>query len=228
MTDKVILGISQSKTFYIITDNETRREFEILMNETIRKNYPSFQFTTFLDIPQREELFVVNNIDLEKGIAKNRALLDNIFSLFVAINNKVPIFIVGKPGCSKSLSVQLINKSMKGSSSNKMLFKELPKIILNSYQGSMGSTSQGVENVFKKARKALEKLTDEDRKNNISMIFFDEMGLAEHSPNNPLKVIHSELEYDLNEGAKKVAFVGISNWALDASKMNSRARWRWY
>jgi hypothetical protein len=84
----------------------------------------------------------------------------------------------------------------------------------------MGSTSQGVENVFKKARKALEKLGDEDRKNNISMIFFDEMGLAEHSPNNPLKVIHSELEYDLNEGNKKVAFVGISNWTLDASKMN--------
>ena len=52
------------------------------------------------------------------------------------------------------------------------------------------------------------------------MIYFDEMGLAEHSPNNPLKVIHAELEYDLNEGDKKIAFVGISNWALDASKMN--------
>ena len=109
---------------------------------------------------------------------------------------------------------------MKGNKSNHPLFKELPRIILNSYQGSMGSTSQGVENVFKKARKALEKLSEEDRRNNISMIFFDEMGLAEHSPNNPLKVIHSELEYDLNEGEKKVAFVGISNWALDASKMN--------
>ena len=46
------------------------------------------------------------------------------------------------------------------------------------------------------------------------------MGLAEHSPNNPLKVIHSELEYDLNEGSKKIAFVGISNWKIDASKMN--------
>jgi hypothetical protein len=50
------------------------------------------------------------------------------------------------------------------------------------------------------------------------MIYFDEMGLAEVSPNNPLKVIHSQLEYDENED--KVAFVGISNWTLDASKMN--------
>ena len=46
------------------------------------------------------------------------------------------------------------------------------------------------------------------------------MELAEHSPNNPLKVIHSELEYDQNENDKQVAFVGISNWNLDAAKMN--------
>ena len=29
------------------------------------------------------------------------------------------------------------------------------------------------------------------------------MGLAEHSPHNPLKVIHSELEYDNNDIEKK-------------------------
>ena len=52
------------------------------------------------------------------------------------------------------------------------------------------------------------------------MIFFDEMGLAEHSPNNPLKVIHAELDKALDEGKNNIAFVGISNWKLDASKMN--------
>ena len=204
-----------------IPDNDIRKELKEKFNDIIKKLGPNFETVDFLDVPHKEELYVVDNIKLGKGIAKNRALLDNIFSLFVAINNKVPIFIVGKPGCSKSLSVQLINKAMKGSSSYSSLFKRLPKIILNSYQGSMGSTSQGVLKVFQIARKKLEKLkNEEDKKNNISMIFFDEMGLAEHSPNNPLKVIHSELEYDLNEGDKKIAFVGISNWALDASKMN--------
>ena len=54
--------------------------------------------------------------------------------------------------------------------------------------------------------------------NIISLLYFDEMGLAEISPNNPLKVIHYELEFDDNE--QKIAFVGISNWSLDASKMN--------
>jgi hypothetical protein len=41
------------------------------------------------------------------------------------------------------------------------------------------------------------------------------MGLAEISPNNPLKVLHSELD-----GKQEIGFVGISNWTLDASKMN--------
>ena len=141
---------------------------------------------------------------MKEGIAKNRALLENIFTLFVCVNAKVPLFIVGKPGCSKSLSVQLLFKSMKGENSDNILFKTLPKLISNSYQGSLGSTSKGVLNIFKKARAVLEKENDENLSKIISMIFFDEMGLAEHSPNNPLKVIHSELEYDLNEGKKKL------------------------
>ena len=43
------------------------------------------------------------------------------------------------------------------------------------------------------------------------------MGLAEISKNNPLKVLHSLLE---SNNDSEIAFVGISNWRLDASKMN--------
>ena len=197
-----------------LTNKDLRKKLVIKLNKI-------FKYREFLELPLLEEKFIVDNIELKKGIAKNKALLENVFSLFCCINNKIPIFIVGKPGCSKSLSVQLINKSMKGSSSNNSLFKLLPKIILHSYQGSLGSTSEGVLEIFKKARKTYLRLKNEEiKKNTISTIYFDEMGLAEHSPNNPLKVIHSELEYDQNEDSKKVAFVGISNWVLDASKMN--------
>ena len=49
----------------------------------------------------------------------------------------------------------------------------------------------------------------------------DEMGIADASPNNPLKVLHAELdinsEKDTNE---KFSFIGITNYFLDASKMN--------
>ena len=41
-------------------------------------------------------------------------------------------------------------------------------------------------------------------KYDISVIFFDEIGLAEIWPNNPLNIIHSELD-----GNQEVSFVGI-------------------
>jgi len=50
--------------------------------------------------------------------------------------------------------------------------------------------------------------------NRKAVVIFDEIGLAEKSIHNPLKVLHSLLE------PPKVATVGISNWSLDASKMN--------
>ena len=43
------------------------------------------------------------------------------------------------------------------------------------------------------------------------------MGLAERSINNPLKIIHYLLEKDTEES---VPFLGISNWKLDAAKIN--------
>ena len=210
---KYAINLSIFICFYLrLTNKDYRKEFSSLMNKIFGFNFEEF--------PKKEEKYIVDNIEMKEGIAKNRALLENIFALFVCINAKVPLFIVGKPGCSKSLSVQLLSKSMKGEElSDNKLFNKLPKIMVSSYQGSLSSTSEGVKSVFERARKSLEN-ANKKNKNVISMFFFDEMGLAEHSKNNPLKVIHSELEYDLNEGSKKIAFVGISNWVLDASKMN--------
>ena len=49
----------------------------------------------------------------------------------------------------------------------------------------------------------------------------DEMGIADESENNPLKVLHCELDKNLDyEINKKISFNGLSNWSLDASKMN--------
>ncbi len=46
------------------------------------------------------------------------------------------------------------------------------------------------------------------------VLLIDEIGLAELSPHNPLKILHFLLE------DPDVPVIGISNWALDASKMN--------
>ena len=50
------------------------------------------------------------------------------------------------------------------------------------------------------------------------MPLFDELGLAEISKANPLKILHTKLEYDGK--VENVSFVGISNYTLDAAKIN--------
>ena len=60
----------------------------------------------------------------------------------------------------------------------------------------------------------------------MSIVVLDEVGLAEDSPLMPLKTLHPLLEDgvtlsdDVNEKPCRVAFIGISNWALDPAKMN--------
>lgn len=56
--------------------------------------------------------------------------------------------------------------------------------------------------------------------NILPVVLLDEIGLAEVSPNNPLKVLHSLLEPGYPKDRPDVAVVGISNWALDGAKMN--------
>jgi nucleoside-triphosphatase THEP1 len=159
-----------------------------------------------------EQKDIVTRMELPPAIAINKALLENVFTLMVCVINKIPLFICGKPGCSKSLAVQLLVSNLRGQDSTDNFFKTLPRILAIPYQGSESSTSEGIEKIFQKAHNVL-KNADQSI---LPLIVFDEIGLAEISKNNPLKVLHSLLEPD----NPVIAFVGISNWRLDASKMN--------
>ena len=217
------LNITLYLCYYLrISDKKIREDLTKILD-------PYFQETNklFIEMPMREVTYISEQfiIDYEKGIALNRSLKENLFTSFICIVNRIPLIIVGKPGEGKSLTIQTINQTMKGIYSKSPLFKEYPQLFMYNYQGSETSTSQGIIETFDKARayarNQLKRKYKEDGENKekfIAMIFFDEMGLAERSPNNPLKAIHSQLEYDDNEF--KIAFVGISNWKIDASKMN--------
>ena len=199
-------NISLFICYYIRLINQNKRKELAKILEDILK-------FDFLEYPIKLENELADSLNLDKGIAKNRALLDNIFTLFVCLNNKIPIFICGKAGCSKTLSFSLLFEAMKGEYSKNDLFKKYPSLYVTSYQGSLTSNSSEIKTIFERAKNISN--NQKESKKNLSVILFDEMGLAEISPNNPLKVIHSELD-----GKQEVGFVGISNWVLDASKMN--------
>ncbi|KAK3713136.1 hypothetical protein QZH41_001215 [Actinostola sp. cb2023] len=73
--------------------------------------------------------------------------------------------------------------------------------------------------LLKGSRKCFEKAKKYKSEDVLPVVLLDEIGLAEISKFNPLKVLHRLLEP--GEGKlPDVAVVGISNWALDAAKMN--------
>ena len=72
---------------------------------------------------------LIDLIELDKGIGKNNLLKENLFLLFLSVVTTIPLIIIGKPGTGKSLSAQLIYKSMKGKYSKNKFFRKYPQII---------------------------------------------------------------------------------------------------
>jgi hypothetical protein len=54
--------------------------------------------TEFKQILMDEQKGYLDDMVLPPGIAKNAALLENVFVVMVCILNKIPVFVVGKPG----------------------------------------------------------------------------------------------------------------------------------
>ena len=193
---------------------------EEIKNADLEKEIKLQDIKFFSDFIKREEDFLIEKIELNKGIGKNNLLKENVFLLFLSVVTNIPLIIIGKPGTGKSLSAKLIKDSMGGKYSKDKFFRKYPQIIQTYFQGSDSTKPEDVEKVFEMGENIIkhykEKYSQEQLP--ISMILFDEIGLAEKSESNPLKVLHSELEYSgKDEG---VSFVGISNYSLDAAKIN--------
>ena len=196
---------------------EARQGYRKCISGCFRKHKnQSFEDSSFEAIVRAEQEDYLERMELPEGTAKNAALRENVFVMLVCILNRIPVFVVGKPGCSKSLSMQIIRSNLRGKDAKDRFLKTLPQLYVVSHQGSESSTSDGILKVFNKARKYKEHNKSGDV---LPVVLLDEIGLAEVSKYNPLKVLHSLLEP--GDGAfPDVAVVGISNWALDAAKMN--------
>ena len=185
---------------------------------------------TIVDEIERFQSVIADNMKIGEHIAKNSSLKENLFMMFVCIELRIPLFIIGKPGSSKSLAKAIINNSMEGDSARlDSKLKHFKRVDMLSYQCSKLSTSEGILNLFKTCKLIQSR---EDPEKFASCVVLEEVGLAEDSPRLPLKVLHPLLEddsayignfnTDLSVGINdtKIAFIGLSNWALDPAKMN--------
>ncbi|KAJ8362842.1 hypothetical protein SKAU_G00116730, partial [Synaphobranchus kaupii] len=164
---------------------------------------------------------LLSGVPLGRTIARNTALKENVFMMVVCIELRIPLFLVGKPGSSKSLSKTLVADAMQGHAAHSELFRRLKQVHLVSFQCSPHSTPEGIINTFKQCTRFQEGKNLEEY---VSVVVLDEIGLAEDSPKMPLKTLHPLLEEGCIDDEplphKKVGFIGISNWALDPAKMN--------
>ncbi|XP_078382607.1 E3 ubiquitin-protein ligase rnf213-alpha-like isoform X3 [Oculina patagonica] len=173
---------------------------------------------------------LMTQLKLGPNIACNEALSENVFMMVVCIELRIPLFVVGKPGSSKSLAKTVVADNMQGDNSKSELFKKFKQIQLVSYQCSPQSTPEGILATFRQCSELQEsKNTERTSDRFASVVVLDEVGLAEDSPKMPLKTLHPLLEdgdqndddiIQTEDSFTRVAFIGLSNWALDPAKMN--------
>ena len=74
---------------------------------------------------------LLSQMQLGENIARNAALRENVFMMVVCVELRIPLFVVGKPGSSKSLAKSIVANSMRGKASSTSLlqmFKQVKSI----------------------------------------------------------------------------------------------------
>ena len=133
----------------------------------------------------------IDELKLDQNIAKNDALKENVWMMAICIDLRIPLFLVGKPGSSKSLAKTIITDVMQGDMSSSDLFKHFKEIHMVSFQCSPLATAGGILSTFRQCHKFQEK---RDLNRFTAVCVLDEVGLAEDSLKMPLKALHPLLE----------------------------------
>ncbi len=91
--------------------------------------------------------------------------------MLVCIMNKIANLTIGVPGCSKSLSISLIQSNLRGIDSKSQFYKNFPEVRIIPFQASQACTSEAIESVFDKAEQICIKMKKYD--NIIFVVMID-------------------------------------------------------
>ena len=96
--------------------------------DEIVKYFFSFIVMSAILLSCRCQTMFLSQMKLGPNIASNAALRENVFMMVVCIELRIPLFLVGKPGSSKSLAKSIIADSMQGQTSSKDFLRELKQV----------------------------------------------------------------------------------------------------
>ena len=169
---------------------------------------------TFTKALKDELDWLMENIELPIGVADTQALRENLYAIIVCCMTRIPLIIIGPPGCSKTLSFKIALANLQGEVSPRQVFRHkiMKSLDPHIYQCSKHSTTEDINTLFEKATSRQEQI-DISKQSAVSVVFMDEAGLPEDNLQ-VLKVLHYHLDNP------EVSFVALTNTILDAAKSN--------
>ncbi|KAJ8607696.1 hypothetical protein CTAYLR_007308 [Chrysophaeum taylorii] len=195
--------------YYLRLGPEYRSLFLRRLEELPSETYQDLKLAAALDMALDH---VVSRTKIPAGIARTAGLRENVFmtlgSVLVCALSRIPLIIIGPPGSSKTLSVNIITSNAKGEESRESYYRKMPRL-------EPLSTSTEIESVFKRA---IARQDRQDHSELQTLVFMDEAGLPEEEQES-LKVLHYYLEGHMSTRSS-VSFIAISNHVLDAAKSN--------
>ena len=220
------LFVSLALVYYFRLNAKYRKEYAIQMDaqpflvtqvtEGCDKGTHHFEGirVTFTKALKDELDWFMENIDRPVGVADTQALRENLYAIIVCCMTRIPLIIIGPPGCSKTLSFKIALANLQGEVSPKKVFRHkiMKSLDPHIYQCSKHSTTEDIKALFKKA-KSRQKQIDNSGHGAVSVVLMDEAGLPEENLQ-VLKVLHYHLDNP------EVSFVALTNTILDAAKSN--------
>ena len=197
----VILSIACS--YYFRLKNNERLEFSRILKERF-----TLLFSEYLQIALQR---FAKCFKFDKYITITSAIEENLFLEFVCINNRIPLFIIGQPGTSKSCSLSIILNNALGSRAPNPFLAQYQIFQVFFLQCTEYTTTSSIQQIFQDAND-FEKSVGRGAN---SLIVLDEVGLMTKNDQYALQVLHSLLA----EKPYK-SLIALSNWPFDAAKMN--------
>ena len=154
---KFVVGFSSGSSVFLPPQKPTFQNSSLTW-KVLTKSYPvdvplKFHFIYFycilstLYVVVRCQKAVLNELELGDNIARNTALSENVFMMVVCIELRIPLFVVGKPGSSKSLAKTVVADNMEGDASRSNLFKTFKQVIVEK-RAYIAVDNQSVESIF--------------------------------------------------------------------------------
>ena len=197
---------------------------ELIVTPEFNFLFPILQPPTFDEwinqtIKHEQQKYADLFVSDDEGLSKNDALCENIWATYVSLSNNIPLWIIGRPGTSKSLAVNIVlAKLFTGRTISNM-----PTLV---YQTFMCSSDSRSEALISQMSRIAEKSLLLPTKGSITALLLEEIGHADLSPYLPLKCLNHIIDDGfeiVNNGESEflpITLIGLSNYKMDSAKLN--------